>query len=101
MNRPPTEHGLSAALAGALATPAGATPAGADTTLGRLAAAKGRHFGSATDNPVELARSHGQSVRGHTLVWHNQLPGWVDDVPYDEDFRQKPAYFAIATALRS
>nr|3WUB_A Chain A, Endo-1,4-beta-xylanase A [Streptomyces sp.]3WUE_A Chain A, Endo-1,4-beta-xylanase A [Streptomyces sp.] len=97
-------------------------------TLGELAEAKGRYFGSATDNPelpdtqytqilgsefsqitvgntmkwqytepsrgrfdytaaeeiVDLAESNGQSVRGHTLVWHNQLPSWVDDVPAGE-----------------
>ncbi|MDG9702868.1 endo-1,4-beta-xylanase [Streptomyces sp. DH37] len=103
-----------------------AHPAYADTaTLGELAGAEGRYFGSATDNPelsdtqytqilgsefsqitvgntmkwqytepsqgrfdytaaeeiVDLAESNGQSVRGHTLVWHNQLPSWVNDVP--------------------
>ncbi|MFI7133524.1 endo-1,4-beta-xylanase [Nonomuraea sp. NPDC050153] len=29
------------------------------------------------------------------------FPGEGAALPYDEDFRQKPAYFAIATALRS
>ncbi len=103
-------------------------PAGAASTLGQLAAARGRYFGSATDNPeltdapyvailgsefgqitpgnsmkwqytepsrnqfaygqadaiVDLARSNGQTVRGHTLVWHSQYPGWVDGVPAGE-----------------
>ncbi|GAA0921589.1 hypothetical protein GCM10009558_104850 [Virgisporangium aurantiacum] len=97
-------------------------------SLGALAAAKGKYFGSATDNPelsdapyvsilgsefnqltpgntmkwqytepsqnqftftqadtvVNLARSNGQVVRGHTLVWHNQLPGWVANVAADQ-----------------
>jgi endo-1,4-beta-xylanase len=97
-------------------------------SLGALAAAKGRYFGSATDNPelfdapyvsilssefnqltpgntmkwqytepsqnqftftqadtvVDLARGNGQVVRGHTLVWHNQLPGWVANVAGDQ-----------------
>ncbi|NUS03053.1 MAG: endo-1,4-beta-xylanase [Nonomuraea sp.] len=101
------------------------TPAYADSTLGQLAAAKGRYLGSATDNPelsdatykqilgsefgqitvgntmkwqytepaqgqfsygdadtiVNLAKANNQVVRGHTLVWHNQLPGWVGNVP--------------------
>jgi endo-1,4-beta-xylanase len=29
------------------------------------------------DAVVSFARTHGQIVRGHTLVWHNQLPGWL------------------------
>ncbi|MBO2448833.1 endo-1,4-beta-xylanase [Actinomadura barringtoniae] len=95
----------------------------AEPTLGELAAAKGRYFGSATDNPelsdapyvatlgrefnaitpgnamkwdatepqrgqfsfakgdeiVALAQKNGQKVRGHTLVWHSQLPSWVSN----------------------
>ncbi|WP_158843928.1 endo-1,4-beta-xylanase [Saccharothrix deserti] len=108
----------------------GADSSGADAapTLGQLAAAKGRYFGSATDNPtltnvpytdvlgsefnqitvgntqkwqyiepsrgqfdytqadqiVAFAQAHNQTVRGHTLVWHNQLAGWVNDVPAGE-----------------
>jgi endo-1,4-beta-xylanase len=29
------------------------------------------------DEIVALAQQSGQSVRGHTLVWHNQTPAWV------------------------
>ncbi len=114
---------LAVGMAVAAPSTAAATP-----TLGQLAAAKGRYFGSATDNPtlndapytavlgsefnqitvgntqkwqytepsrgqfdyteadriVAFARAHDQVVRGHTLVWHNQLPGWVDGVPAGE-----------------
>jgi endo-1,4-beta-xylanase len=112
----------SLALGAAIAVP---NIASASATLGQHAAARGKYFGSATDNPeltdapyvsilssefnqitpgntmkwqytepqqgqfsygqadtvVNLARSNNQSVRGHTLVWHSQYPGWVDSVP--------------------
>jgi len=29
------------------------------------------------DQIVNRAQSHGQKVRGHTLLWHAQQPGWV------------------------
>lgn len=29
------------------------------------------------DHIVAFAREHGQRVRGHTLVWHSQLPAWL------------------------
>ncbi|MBA4494547.1 endo-1,4-beta-xylanase [Paenactinomyces guangxiensis] len=32
---------------------------------------------TASDQLVNFARRHGQVVRGHTLVWHNQLPQWL------------------------
>ncbi|WP_418154096.1 endo-1,4-beta-xylanase [Actinoalloteichus caeruleus] len=31
------------------------------------------------DAVVEAARAAGQQVRGHTLVWHSQLPGWLTE----------------------
>jgi endo-1,4-beta-xylanase len=32
------------------------------------------------DAIVDLAESNDQLVRGHTLVWHNQTPGWVQNL---------------------
>ncbi|WP_443743023.1 endo-1,4-beta-xylanase [Streptomyces rhizosphaericus] len=37
------------------------------------------NFGPA-DQIVGQATSHGQRVRGHTLVWHSQLPSWVSSI---------------------
>jgi endo-1,4-beta-xylanase len=32
---------------------------------------------SGADRLVAFAEAHGQLVRGHTLLWHNQLPTWL------------------------
>jgi endo-1,4-beta-xylanase len=41
-------------------------------------------FGPA-DQIVSHAQSHGMVIRGHTLVWHSQLPGWVSGVTSGSD----------------
>ncbi|MFI6895597.1 endo-1,4-beta-xylanase [Streptomyces sp. NPDC050256] len=121
--------GLPTLLVGALALVTtlmgGPATAAEQGTLHELAAAQGKYFGSATDNPelpdagyaavlgsefgqitpgnsmkwdttepaqgqfnftkgdviTDFAQQHGQTVRGHTLVWHSQLPGWVGALP--------------------
>jgi endo-1,4-beta-xylanase len=38
---------------------------------------RGKYNFTATDELVKFARKNGMQVRGHTLVWHNQLPAWL------------------------
>ncbi|MFJ2091192.1 endo-1,4-beta-xylanase [Streptomyces sp. NPDC087901] len=40
-------------------------------------------FGSA-DQIVSHAQGKGMKLRGHTLVWHSQLPGWVGGLGADD-----------------
>jgi endo-1,4-beta-xylanase len=44
----------------------------------------GRFTFEAGDRLVAFAEQHGMRVRGHTLVWHKQLPAWVKTLPKDE-----------------
>jgi endo-1,4-beta-xylanase len=39
-------------------------------------------FGDA-DILVEFAEKHAMRVRGHTLLWHNQLPAWMRDGQFE------------------
>ncbi len=34
---------------------------------------------SAADELMAVAKRNGQQVRGHTLLWHNQLPAWLTE----------------------
>jgi endo-1,4-beta-xylanase len=48
-----------------------------DMKHSRLQPARGEyHFGRA-DSLVAFAEANGMKVRGHTLVWHRQLAGWL------------------------
>jgi len=38
---------------------------------------EGQFDWTGADNLVNYAAAHGELVRGHTLVWHNQLPNWL------------------------
>jgi endo-1,4-beta-xylanase len=44
--------------------------------------AQGTYDWSAADQLVGFAKANGQLVRGHTLVWQNQLPDWLNSGTY-------------------
>ncbi|SCF11176.1 endo-1,4-beta-xylanase [Micromonospora chokoriensis] len=41
---------------------------------------QGRFSFTDADRIVNHARSRGMSVRGHTLAWHSQQPGWMENM---------------------
>lgn len=38
---------------------------------------------AAADRAVAFAQEHDMKVRGHTLIWHSQLPGWIAEGRFD------------------
>jgi endo-1,4-beta-xylanase len=46
---------------------------------------QGVHDYSQADKLLKFAQQHGQKVRGHVLVWHNQIPSWVTSGDFTAD----------------
>ncbi|MDH6440655.1 endo-1,4-beta-xylanase [Streptomyces sp. SAI-144] len=44
---------------------------------GSVEPTRGSYDWAEADQIVNFAEAHGQQVRGHTLVWHSQNPGWL------------------------
>ncbi|HEY9331221.1 MAG TPA: endo-1,4-beta-xylanase [Streptomyces sp.] len=46
---------------------------------------RGVYDWAAADELVDFAGANGQLVRGHTLLWHNQLPAWLTEGDFGAD----------------
>ena len=53
--------------------------------FGPLCSSRGNYNFGEADAIVAMAEEHGMKVRGHTLVWHNQLPSWLTDRQWSRD----------------
>ncbi len=45
--------------------------------MGPIHPEEGRYNWEWADRMIGFAEAHGMKVRGHTLCWHNQAPGWM------------------------
>lgn len=46
---------------------------------------RGTYNWAPADELVDFAKNNGQLVRGHTLVWHSQLPAWLNNGDFTAD----------------
>ncbi|WP_200300769.1 endo-1,4-beta-xylanase [Streptomyces adelaidensis] len=46
---------------------------------GSVEPTRGNFDWTEADTIVDFAEAHDQDLRGHTLVWHSQNPGWLDN----------------------
>lgn len=53
----------------------------------------------AADRAVDFATKHRLKVRGHTLVWFSQLPGWLSDGGFDAPALRRLMNDHIATEM--
>lgn len=60
---------------------------------------RGKLDWAAADRAVDFARRHGLAVRGHTLVWYSQLPGWLQDGTFSAAQLRKVMDDHIATEM--
>jgi endo-1,4-beta-xylanase len=51
------------------------------------------------DAIVDFAETHDMLVRGHTLVWHNQLPAWVEEGEWTREELTQVLHDHIATVV--
>ncbi|MGW2032385.1 endo-1,4-beta-xylanase [Streptomyces sp. NPDC001811] len=61
---------------------------------------QGEYDYAAADRLVDFAREHGQKVRGHVLVWHNQLPSWLTSGEFGADRLREILHRHITDTVR-
>lgn len=54
---------------------------------GSLEANRGSYNWAPADYLADWATENGQIIRGHTLIWHSQLPAWVEAITDAEELR--------------
>ncbi|MDQ0750692.1 endo-1,4-beta-xylanase [Streptomyces africanus] len=60
---------------------------------------RGSYNWAEADQIVNFAEAHGQQVRGHTLLWHQQNPGWLTNGNWTRDQLSAVVQDHIATEV--
>jgi endo-1,4-beta-xylanase len=55
---------------------------------GSLESTQGSYNWGPADFLADWAVENGKEIRGHTLIWHSQLPGWVENISDAETLRE-------------
>lgn len=67
--------------------------------FGLIHPASSRYDWAAADRIVSFAQANGMKVRGHTLVWHQQVPAWVTNGNFSSDQLSAILHDHISTVL--
>ncbi|MFJ6406472.1 endo-1,4-beta-xylanase [Streptomyces hydrogenans] len=76
---------LTGGYADTAAAQFGSVTPGNEMKWGSVEPVRGQFSWTGADRVVDFAEAHGQEVRGHTLVWHSQLPSWVENGTWTPD----------------
>ncbi len=68
--------------------------------FGLIHPAAGRYDFTAGDRIVDFAQKNGMKVRGHTLVWHSQVPSWVTNGNLSSDQLSAILHDHISTVVK-
>ncbi|KAG9258910.1 family 10 glycosyl hydrolase [Emericellopsis atlantica] len=55
---------------------------------GSLESSQGQYNWAPADFLADWATENGKKIRGHTLIWHSQLPSWVEGIQDADTLRQ-------------
>jgi len=67
---------------------------------GSLEATQGQYNWAPADEVVDWATTNGKLIRGHTLIWHSQLPAWVEGITDAETLREAIRTHVTTTMTR-
>ncbi len=65
----------------------------------RIHPSRDRYTFQNADTIVDFAVKHDMKIRGHTLVWHSQVPNWIEDGDWTRDTLETVLHDHIKTVV--